>query len=281
MISGLSFDYAHARAAARLGSRPDERLWNQLRSARSVAALTEAVRASPAVSTVSGIAANADADAIELAFRQQLRMRIVEVAGWSPEPWRPALLYTRHLLDLPALTHLLHDERPPHWIATDPELAPYALAEPAQRRAALLAGPLADVTAAIERNAERDQTNEPLAHAVRRLAAGPIVHPALGAWEREWRRRWPDRTVDEGDALERLVATIRAHLVHFPRVPLDETAAARHALATQLATLVHRWAGQPAALFAYLALFAIDLERMRGEYVLRARTFGDSLPGTA
>jgi hypothetical protein len=37
---------------------------------------------------------------------------------------------------------------------------------------------------------------------------------------------------------------------------------------------VHRAALQPSALFAYLALFALDLERLQGEFVLRARATG-------
>ena len=60
MISELTFDYAHARVAARLAQRPDERLWTQLRSSRSVPALLEAVRASSAASTVSGVPPTGD-----------------------------------------------------------------------------------------------------------------------------------------------------------------------------------------------------------------------------
>ncbi len=44
-----------------------------------------------AAATVSGIPVTGDGDAIELAFRQQWRTRVDEVAGWSPEPWRDAV----------------------------------------------------------------------------------------------------------------------------------------------------------------------------------------------
>jgi hypothetical protein len=274
MIGGLTFDYAHARVAARLSARPDDRLWTQLRSARSVAALVDAVRASPAAPIVSGIPSNGDPDAIELAFRQQLRARIAEVAGWSPEAWRAALLYTRHLLDLPALLQLLSEEPPPRWIRSDPELAAYASDSPAQRRAALLAGPLAPLLVAIERSSDPRSTPESLARAIRRLAVKSRTHGALAAWQSEWRRRWPRANTDERTALEQLGAMIQAHVARFPALPVDETANARQSLAARLATAVRRWAGQPAALFAYLALFAIDLERLRGEFVLRARPLG-------
>ncbi len=274
MISGLTFDYAHARVAARLAQRPDERLWTQLRSSRSVPALLEAVRASSAASTVSGVPLTGDADAIELAFRQQLRTRIVEVAGWSPAAWRAPLLYTRHLIDLPALLHLLDNEPPPRWIAADPALSPYALATPAQRRAALADGPLGPLVAAAERSAEGRGPVEPIARALRRLRAGGTLHRLLAAWETEWRRLWPALD-DEGRLLlDGVVEHVRSHLLRFAALPVDDAASARQALGARLATAVRRSASQPAALFAYLALFAVDLERLRGEFMLRARPVG-------
>lgn len=276
MISGLTLDYAHARVSARLAQRPDERLWTQLRSSRSIPALLEAVRASSAASTVSGVPLTGDADAIELAFRQQLRTRIVEVAGWSPSPWRAPLLYTRHLIDLPALLHLLADEPPPRWIAADPALSPYALATPALRRAALADGPLGPLVAAAERSAEAHGPVEPIARAVRRLRAGGTLHRLLAAWETEWRRLWPPLD-DEGRLLlDGVVEHVRSHLLRFAALPVDDTVGARQALGARLATAVRRCASQPAALFAYLALFAVDLERLRGEFVLRARPVGSS-----
>lgn len=274
MISGLTFDYAHARVAARLAQRPDERLWTQLRSSRSVPALLEAVRASSAASTVSGIPLAGDADAIELAFRQQLRTRIVEVAGWSPSPWRAPLLYTRHLIDLPALLHLLADEPPPRWTAADPALSPYALATPAQRRAALADGPLGPLVAAAERSAEARGPVEPIARGLRRLRAGGTLHRLLAAWETEWRRLWPPLD-DEGRLLlDGVVEHVRSHLLRFAALPVDDAVGARQALGARLATAIRRSASQPAALFAYLALFAVDLERLRGEFMLRARPVG-------
>ncbi|HET9025747.1 MAG TPA: hypothetical protein VFN64_14335 [Burkholderiaceae bacterium] len=274
MISGLTFDYAHARVAARLAQRPDERLWTQLRSSRSVPALLEAVRVSSAASTVSGVPPAGDADAIELSFRQQLRTRIVEVAGWSPSPWRPSLLYTRHLVDLPALLHLLADEPPPRWIAADPVLSTYALPTLAQRRGALAEGPLGPLIAAAERSTDARRPLEPIARALRRLRAGGTLHRLLAAWEAEWRRLWPPVDAEQRMAIDGVVELVRSHLLRFPSVPVDEATNVRQSLGARLATAVRRSASQPAALFAYLALFAVDLERLRGEFVLRARPVG-------
>lgn len=273
MISGLSLEYTQARIGARLAQRPDERLWQQVRSARSVPALLETVRASMAAPTVSGIPVMGDGDAIELAFRQQWRTRVDEVAGWSPEQWRDAVTYTRLLSDLPALIHLLTDERAPRWLFADPELARYALATPAERRIALATGPLAPVAAAVRASdidapARRD---EPLVRTLKRLRSGHGLHAALTTWEREWRTRWPEASSEVVAGLDYVAQSLRTHLLRFGALAVADATAVRQSLAARLAAHVRRAALQPSALFAYLALFALDLERMRGEFVLRAR----------
>jgi hypothetical protein len=68
--------------------------------------LLDAVRGSNAAPAVSGVGANADVDAIELAFRVQLRTRIAECADWAPDEWRAAVLWTQRLVDLPLVAHL-------------------------------------------------------------------------------------------------------------------------------------------------------------------------------
>jgi hypothetical protein len=258
-----------------MSQRPDERLWQKARSARSVAALLDAVRSSAATAMVSGIPAAGDADAIELAFRQQLRTRIDEVASWCPDEWCGVVRYTRHLPDLPALVGLLADEPPPRWVADDPALAPYAAATLAGREAALAGGPLAPLAAAVRAAGDTDRGHdEPMGRALRRLRAGPALHRALAAWESEWRAGWPRASEDVTEDLNRLVQAIRTHQIRFGAVALDDAAATRQALAARLASFVHRAAVQPVALLAYLTLFALDIERLRGEFVVRARLGG-------
>lgn len=275
MISGLTFEYAHARVSARLAQRPDEHLWQRVRSARSVLALLEAVRASQAAAMVSGIPAR-DADLLEGAFRQQMRLRIAEVADWSPVGWQPALRCTALLVDLPALVQLLSDETPPHWIAADPVLARYALPRLAHRRAAIAEGPLARIAAAIDLipTAATDAAPPPARRAV-------TVHAALVAWETEWRALWPQP--DAG--LDQLADFVRAHCLRFATLSTEETWAARESLGARLMMLLHRHPAEPAALFAGIALHALDLERLRGEFVLRARGLNGAtataVPGAA
>lgn len=258
MIGGLSLEYAYARTAARLAQRPDERLWQRTRSARSMPALLETVRASPAAAMVSGITPD-DADLLELAFRQQLRLHIAEVAGWAPAEWRSALQFCTLLLDLPALLDLLGTDAPPRWIAADPQLSAYATATTAARRAAIAAGPMARIAAILD-DAVPDTGS-------RQHRSAPL-HPALVAWEREWRTTWPDECTD---ALEALVALVKRHLANFATLAPGATATARAELAAQVLALLHQHPAQPAALFAGILLHALDLETMRGEFVRRAR----------
>ena len=273
MIEGLTLEYAYARVCARLAQRPDERLWSQVRSARSVPVLLETLRGSVAASTVTGIAPGGDADSLEIAFRQQLRTRVDEVAAWAPTTWQGALGFTRFLGDLPAVVQLLSEEPPPRWIGADPELAPYAQAALADRRAALAGGPLAPMAAALDEatHAQALGREEPLSRALKRLRSGPALHRALAVWESEWRARWPRASSQLLADISEVGRTIRSHLLRFGAIAVDDAGASRQSLAARLATLVRRFPAQPASLFAYLGVVALDLERLRGEFVVRAR----------
>lgn len=255
MIAGLPLDYTHARVCARLAQRPDERVWQQARSARSAAALLEALRASPAAATVSGIEPRAAPDSIERAFRQRLRHLIGEVARWAPQPWQDAVLWTRHLIDLPALAQLLGGAPAAPWMLADPALAELARTAPAQRRALLADGELGAVARALAAPAE---------------AAPSGLHVALAAWRDAWRARWPHCPAEERRALELLARDVERHLARFAAVPVELAHEARGALAARALRWLHRHPAQPVALFAYLLLAATDLERLRGEFAVRA-----------
>jgi hypothetical protein len=265
MIDGLPLEYSLARAASRLGQRPDERLWVQLRAIQDMAALLERLRASPAAALVSGIAPASDSDAVELAFRQRLRLHIDEFASWVPRAWRDGVRATRSLVDLPALLHLLGEDAPPRWLRHDPELAGYALPTQLERRAALLDGPHARLVTLFEQPA--------VATAALPAARGSGIHPLLAAWESDWRCQWPAATSAERAALDELVLLLRQHVVRFASMPATEAAAARQALGERLRLFVRRHSGV-AVLFATLALLALDLEALRGEFMRRLKRPG-------
>ncbi len=261
MSAELPLEYAHARACARLAARPDDRLQRQLRSARSLQSAVDTVRASSAAPYVSGIAMSGTIDDLELAFRQHLRARIREAAGWAPQAWHAALRWTEALIDLPALQHLLADAPLPKWLRSDPQLAAYAVQGRSARRALLAQGWLAPLAAALNANP-----------APRRSAStkSEVLHPLLQAWQAHWQQRWPACSEDQRAQLQRLARIVQAHLLAFASLPVDATAAARATLAERALRLLHDAPAQPASLFAYLLLVALDVERLRGEFVLRA-----------
>ena len=260
MTGGVSIEYAHARVSARLGQRPDERLWQQLRARRRVAALIDAVRNSPAAPYVSGIDPRATPDGIEMAFRQQFRLRVDEAALWAPDAWVDAVRWTKPLIDLPALVHLATQPALPPWMRVDPETAPYAAPTLAERHTALASGPLAPIASALSETC--DEAARP--HETKRL------HRVLEAWERHWRSLWPATSADEHANLDALVRLLVRHEQDFGSLAVDEAATARLALAARLSSLMRRAAAEPAALFAWLALLALDLEHLRAEFVARA-----------
>lgn len=261
MRADLPLEYAHARACARLAMRPDERLWRQLRSARSLQAAVDVVRAGSAAPYVAGIGMSATIDELELAFRQHLRARIREAANWAPQPWQAALRWTEVLIDLPALQQLLGDAPLPKWLHADPQLSPYAAPGRAMRRALLAQSRLAPLVATAEANVAAKG-----AIGGRREA----LHPLLQAWQAQWRQCWPACDDEQRSALQRLARAVNAHLRAFAALSVEATANARAALGTRALRSLHDAPAQPAALFAYLLLVALDVERLRGEFALRA-----------
>lgn len=260
MSGGVSIEYAHARASARLGQRPDERLWLQLRARRRVGALLDAVRNSPAAPYVSGIDPRATPDGIEMAFRQQFRLRVDEAVLWAPDAWVSAVRWLKPLIDLPALVHLATQPALAPWMRIDPETAPYAAPTLPERHAALASGPLAPIASALTE----------LPEDAARPRATKRLHGVLEAWERHWRSLWPASSADERANLEALVGLLVRHEQDFGSMAVDEAATARLGLAARLSSLMRRAAAEPAALFAWLALLALDLERLRAEFVARA-----------
>jgi len=272
MSADPSLEYGYARLSARLSGRPDERLWRQLRSARSLQAAIDAVRGSAAAPYVAGVAMRGTIDSVELAFRQHLRGRIREVTTWAPQAWRAALRWSELLVDLPVIQHLLGDARLPHWLHDDPHLSAYAIPDRITRRARLTQGLLAPLVAALAHH------EAPRRAGASRRGGGDRLHPLLNAWQAQWQQRWPGCSDEQRAALLLLAHTVHSHLATFATLPAEATAASRERLAERVRRQLHDAAGQPAALFAYLLLVALDLERLRGEFVLRAaeRAFVDA-----
>jgi len=113
-----------------------------------------------------------------------------------------------------------------------------------------------------------------LSRALKRLRSTPLPHRVLTAWESQWKARWPRASSELLAGVGEVGRTVRTHLLRFGVLAPEDAGAARQGLAARLATLVRRFPAQPASLFAYLGVCALDLERLRGEFVVRARAVG-------
>lgn len=270
MIDGLTLDYAGSRAMARLAWRPDQRLWQRLHAAGSLHALLERARSAAIGNYLSGVARVADCDGVDAAFRTQWRARVAELAGWSPSPWRAAITWTAHLADVSGVAHLWMAP-PLRWMRTDAVFAHYADGNTATRRAALTTGPLAALGQALLSVDRSDGTPADAADArpVVRPPATDLLPRTLAAWLAHWRTLWPVTPASEHADLDGLIALARAHRQRFAALPVADTGAAREAFAERVSARLRADPSRPVALFAYLLLIALDLERLRAECLLR------------
>ncbi len=134
--------YVQARLQARHGDRLQEADWRALEAAQTADAFLERSRATSLRRFTEQLSAGMSSHAIERALRGAWRAYVDEVAGWLPTAWRPAVLWTALLPDLPAIDALLKGEAPA-WTKQDPALALFTETDPAQRLAALQDSPFA------------------------------------------------------------------------------------------------------------------------------------------
>lgn len=247
MIECGSLEYAQARLQARHGQRADDIAWQRLETTREFAALLDAARSSPLRAWVVGLTPRSGAHEIEAVLRRHWRAVVAETVGWMPPAWQPALAWCALLPLLPALQHLARGGAPMPWMHDDPLLRAVCAAAPAARGAALAA-----IGAAA-------------------LAPAWAAPATLGdAWQAEWQRRLPRPLQGSDDSLHTVATLLQTHAGAFAAAPAGSGTLLRRALQARLAPWVRRAAAEPAAAFVHLALCALDLERLRGELLLRA-----------
>jgi len=253
-------EYAQARLQARYGEHPDEALWRQLAGTRELGPLLETAHASHFRRWVAGIDVTPTLHDIELNLRARLRDHIDEVARWMPSPWLAATRWTRHLIDLPTFCYLARGEPPLAWMTLDPPIAPIAAVDDDTRAAKLRDGPLSFLVAIWDE----------LSMLRRASDVGAGVSLVLGAWQNTWHTLWPQQSEESAGALAQLEAEITTHLDVFQVTAVDRTMALRRELARRLQWMFRRFTLLPVITFVYLALIALDLERLRAELVRRA-----------
>jgi hypothetical protein len=249
-----SLEYAQARLSAHLGERPDEAAWRRIEHLRELPALLDAARPSAFGAWLGGIDSATAPHAIERLMRERFRALVAEVAAWMPAEWQPAVAWCALVVDLAAIEHLAHGGAVASWMRDDPMLAPLIGKEANESVEAPHDGPFAPLAAA---------WSEPTR--VARL------------WRVEWHRRLPSGALGKGTLLDELARKLHAHLAAFHDSAVRDGWPLRRALQAELVLLFRRAMLDPAAAFIFVALGALDLERLRGELVRRAAFRGLAL----
>jgi len=240
-----SLEYVQARISARFGNRPDEIAWRKLAHVRELPALFDVARNSAFRTWVGGISATSTPHEIEARLRELWHAHVAEVAGWVDDDWRDAVLWFGVLPELPLIACLARRGPVPGFIRDDVRYRDFVEGAGAARRMPQGADTLAPLS---------DASGDPA-----RIAA---------LWRAEWDRRMPRR----GDTalLHELVRAGLAHLAAFREPALTDGWPQRRAFESRLTALFRRAVGDLAAVFVYLTLVALDLERLRGELLRRA-----------
>ena len=193
---------------------------------------------------ISGIAADAGPHAIEAALVGHWRALVDELREWMPERWHAALSWAGTLVDLPVA----------EYFARGGDMLPWMQDDPRYRE--------------LGRNPAAPPTHGPLAPLA---AAWTDPEGLFRAWCGEWSQRVP-RSARDGGIADR---GLRASSARAPRarspIPRSRTASSCvRAWSSRLSVLYRRATLDPAAAFIFLALSALDMERLRGELLRRA-----------
>lgn len=95
---------------------------------------------------------------------------------------------------------------------------------------------------------------------------GAAAQDPLTAWLNAFRARWPDGARDDAREVEALINSIG----HYLGGGAADSETARERLRTRLTKTFRHGAQRPVAVFAFLALMAFDVEKLRGDLTSRA-----------
>ncbi len=244
-----SLEYAHARIGSRWGMRPDAAAWRRIEVTRDLPAMLDLARGGSLSRWLHGVAADSGVHAIEAAFRRRWRDAVAELGAWMAPEWRDAIAWCARLADLAAVQHWARGDAPAAWFAHDEVLR--GLDAAADAAAPARASAVETAWRALLRQAR----GEPSALASRWLAA--------------WQALLPEG--HDRQAIElMLLPLLRRHAQAFAAPPSTDGWGQRRALEARLVALWRRHPVEPVAVFAHLALQAIELERLRAEVIGRA-----------
>jgi len=250
-MTGLSgFAYAQVRLQSRFGQRADEHVWLRLHNILDLASYLQVAQQTPLRPWVLGVGSSHSSHQIELALRQKYRHHVDEVASWMPADWRVPLQWIKRLADLPALQYLLGDGVALDWMKVDPDISEFTIDDSTLRLQAMrLAGCDSLVKAWLQGDT---------------MFAGWLSH---------WKKVQPRAPVfNQGlQNLENLLQQQLALLSRQRYTGNEATALAidYYAITDNLRVIFRRYAFQPAAVCAYLAIIALDIHHLRRNLMQR------------
>jgi hypothetical protein len=246
MSTGPRLAYAHARVQAHLTRLPSDQDWERLASARTLSAYLEEARSSGFAAWVRPFSGLSQPHDLERGCLAIARDSVRVTADWAPPGWRMAIEWLAWIPALVVLEHLLRSGVLPDWVATNDPLRGLVAADGVLDPDAVAA---AGLTEFLDR-ADPEELGE--------------------RWNVRWRGCWP---ICRGSCRRDLVALaglVQDHLDVFRRGSSSTAWDERRALRARLRTFLHLHPVRPVALFAYLGILFIDLERLRGALLSRA-----------
>jgi hypothetical protein len=238
--------YAQARIQARLSRLPAAGDWQRLAGTRTLSAYLEEARGTGLGEWVKGFSGLSQARALDRGCRTLVRELALDTAAWAPPAWRAALEWVGWLPWLPLLEHLARGDALPDWASRDDLLTGLVGADGTLDRSVLHGAGLDE------------------------LIAGAQSGEVAARWLVAWRARWPRLGRRQAHGLESLVGLVEHHLHAFRHGSATSAWDLRESLRERLRLHLHLHAAQPAALFGYLAILLLDLERLRGALMTRA-----------
>lgn len=260
MTGRTALAYCQARIQARYGILPGDDEWLRLAGVGALAAYLEEARTGPLQPWIRGFSGHSGAHDIERGLRDLAWDLLSEVAGWVPAPWRAAVRWTAWLPFLGVLGQLARGAAAPRWAAQDTRICPLLNPDGTPNLAEL-----ASIGFAVPPTA--------------RPAAPTDPSQVVQVWSETWHRLWPDPGLGSrigwawtgrNPELDALTGLLVGHLAAFRRTDPSATWELRRALRERLRVLFHQQTLTPVAIFVYLALVLLDLERLRAELLRRA-----------
>jgi len=255
MSTAPRFAYAQARIQARVSALPVEGDWQRLSGARSLSGYLEEARTGTLRTWVEGFSAQSNCHDLERGLRAQFLDAVEQTATFVPRPWREAVLWWRWLPLLPLFAHARAGRMLPPWTRHDYRLAGL-LDDQSRFDAAALRRRGIDVLvdpSAVAAHAKPERSDD-----------------LLALWVLLWRARWPSLARADRARLDALIDRLHQHVGAFTASAPDKTWNLRRALRDRLRLDLHRQLMQPTVIFLYLAMVAVDLERLRRALVDRS-----------